>query len=73
MMVFPVILSLLRVFVCLATALLVFGDLYDNTMSPWPDVGKRENFLNDLFKNERHKRQSGYVSFLLNLFYNFYI
>ena len=64
MMVFPVILSLLRVFVCLATALLVFGDLYDNTMSPWPDGGKRENFLNNLFTNERHKRKSGYVSFL---------
>ena len=68
MMIFPVILSLFRAFVCLATALLVFGDLYDNTMSPWPDGGKREKFLNDLFTNERHKRQSGYVPFFFSPF-----
>ena len=64
MMVLPIILSLLRVFVCLATSLLVFGDMDDNTLSPWPDGGKREKFLNDLLTNERHKRQSGYVPFL---------
>ena len=67
-MVFPVILSLLRMFVCLATAFLVFGDMNDNTLSPWPDGGKGEKFFNDLSTNERHKRQSGYVPFPITFF-----